>query len=162
MLDGQAARATPGLIENVTVTVYEGKKMRLVELGSIGVPDARSLTFTPWDQSIIKEIKNGIAAANIGMNPAIDGQLIRMTLPALTVEQREDYVRLLGRKLEGVRGMVRDARGEQRRDLQKEKQKKEISENEFNMDEKELQKITNEYMAKLEEMAGKKETEIRG
>ncbi len=120
----RTGRATAGLIENVVVTVYEGKKMRLVELGAIGVPDARSLTFTPWDQSIIKEIKNGIAAANMGMNPAIDGQLIRMTLPALTVEQREDYVRLLGRKLEGVRGMVRDARGEQRRDLQKAKQKK--------------------------------------
>ncbi len=158
----RTGRATAGLIENVVVTVYEGKKMRLVELGAIGVPDARSLTFTPWDQSIIKEIKNGIAAANMGMNPAIDGQLIRMTLPALTVEQREDYVRLLGRKLEGVRGMVRDARGEQRRDLQKAKQKKEISENEFEVDEKELQKITDEYMAKLEEISGKKETEVRG
>jgi len=158
----RTGRATAGLIENVVVTVYEGKKMRLVELGSIGVPDVRSLTFTPWDQSIIKEIKNGIAAANIGMNPAVDGQVIRMTLPALTVEQREDYVKLLGRKLEGDRGMVRDARGEQRRDLQKAKQKKEISENEFEVDEKELQKITDEYVAKLEEIAGKKETEIRG
>ena len=54
----RTGRATAGLIENVVVTVYEGKKMRLVELGAIGVPDARSLTFTPWDQSIIKEIKN--------------------------------------------------------------------------------------------------------
>ena len=158
----RTGRATPGLIENVVVTVYEGKKMRLMELGGIAVPDVRTLAFTPWDQSIIKEIKNGIAAANIGMNPAIDGQLIRMTLPALTVEQREDYVRLLGRKLEGVRGMIRDARGRERRDLQKAKQGKEISENEFAVDEKKLQEMTDEFVAKLEEVAGKKETEIRG
>ena len=158
----RTGRATSGLIENVTVTVYEGQKMRLIELGSIGVPDARTLTFTPWDSSLLAEIKNGIAVDNLRMNPVVDGTVIRMILPSLTVEQREDYVKLLGRKLEGVRGMVRDARGGQRRDLQKAKQKKEISENEFEVDEKELQKITDEYMAKLEEISGKKETEVRG
>jgi len=136
--------------------------MRLMELGSIGVPDVRTLTFSPWDQGIIKEIKNGIAAANIGMNPTVDGGLIRMVLPALTVEQRDDYVKLLGRKLEGARGLLRDVRGEERRALQTAKQKKEISENEFRIDEKELQKMTDEYMKKLEEKAKKKEVEIRG
>ncbi len=107
----RTGRATPGLIENVVVTVYGGQKMKLIELGSIGVPDVRSLTFQPWDQALIREIGNGIAAANIGMNPVVDGQLIRMSLPMLTVEQREDYIKLLGRKLEAARVMVRDARG---------------------------------------------------
>ena len=158
----RTGRATAGLIENVVVSVYEGKKMRLLELGAIGVPDVRTLTFTPWDQAVIKEVKNGIAAANIGMNPVVDGGLIRMVLPALTVEQREDYVKLLGRKLEGVRGLLRNARGEERRALQTAKQKKEISENEFGMDEKELQKLADEAMAKLEQLAEKKEREIRG
>jgi len=96
------------------------------------------------------------------MNPVVDGGLIRMVLPALTVEQREDYVKLLGRKLEGARGLLRNVRGEERRALQMAKQKKEISENEFGVDEKELQKMTDEYMAKLEGLAKKKETEIRG
>lgn len=158
----RTGRATPGLIENVVVTVYGGQKMKLIELGSIGVPDVRSLTFQPWDQALIREIGNGIAAANIGMNPVVDGQLIRMNLPMLTVEQREDYIKLLGRKLEAARVMVRDARGDYRSDLQRAKQEKTVSEDEYKRDEVELQKITDEYIKKLEEVSGKKEVEIRG
>jgi ribosome recycling factor len=158
----RTGRATPGLIENVVVTVYAGQKMKLIELGSIGVPDVRSLTFEPWDQTLIKEIANGITAANIGMIPAVDGQIIRMSLPMLTVEQREDYVKLLGRKLEGARVMIRDARADFRSGLQKAKQEKTVSEDEFKRDETELQKTTDIYVEKLEETAKKKELEIRG
>lgn len=158
----RTGRATPGLIENVVVTVYGGQKMRLIELGSIGVPDVRSLTFQPWDQALIREISNGIAAANVGMNPVVDGQIIRMNLPMLTVEQREDYVKLLGRKLEAARVMIRDARADFRSDLQKAKQDKTISEDEFKKDETELQKVTDEFVKKLEDLSGKKEVEIRG
>lgn len=158
----RTGRATPGLIENVVVTVYGGQKMKLIELGSIGVPDVRSLTFQPWDQALIKEIANGIAVANIGMNPVVDGQLIRMNLPMLTVEQREDYIKLLGRKLEAARVMVRDTRGDFRSDLQRAKQDRTVSEDEFKRDETELQKITDEFVKKLEEVSSKKEVEIRG
>lgn len=158
----RTGRATPGLIENVVVTVYGGQKMRLIELGSIGVPDVRSLTFEPWDQTLIREIANGITAANIGMMPNVDGNIIRMSLPMLTVEQREDYVKLLGRKLEGARVMIRDARGDFRSDLQRAKQDKTISEDEFKKDEAELQKTTDGYIKKIEEISSKKESEIRG
>ena len=158
----RTGRATPGLIENVMVTVYGGQKMKLIELGSIGVPDVRSLTFQPWDQTLIREIANGITAANVGMIPAVDGQIIRMNLPMLTVEQREDYVKLLGRKLEAARVMIRDARADFRNGLQKAKQDKAVSEDEFKRDETELQKVTDEFIKKLEEVSGKKEAEIRG
>lgn len=158
----RTGRATPGLIENVVVPVYGGQKMKLIELGSIGIPDVRSLTFQPWDQALIREIANGISAANTGMNPVVDGQLIRMNLPMLTVEQREDYIKLLGRKLEAARVMIRDTRGDFRSDLQRAKQDKTISEDEFKKDEVELQKITDEFVKKLEEVASKKEVEIRG
>lgn len=158
----RTGRATPGLIENVVVVVYGGQKMKLIELGSIGVPDVRSLTFQPWDQGLIREISNGIAAANIGMTPVIDGEIIRMSLPMLTVEQREDYIKLLGRKLEGSRVMIRDARADFRNDLQKGKQDKTVSEDEFKRDETELQKITDEFIKKLEDISKKKEIEIRG
>ena len=158
----RTGRATPGLIENVVVTVYGGQKMRLIELGSIGVPDVRSLTFEAWDQALIREIANGITAANIGMQPAVDGNIIRMSLPMLTVEQREDYIKLLGRKLEGARVMLRDARGDFRNGLQKAKNDKTISEDEFKRNETELQKTTDLYINKLEEVAKKKELEIRG
>jgi ribosome recycling factor len=158
----RTGRATPGLIENIVVTVYGSQKMRLIELGSIGVPDVRSLTFQPWDEGLIREIANGITAANTGMNPAVDGQIIRMNLPMMTMEQREDYIKLLGRKLEAARVMIRDARADFRNDLQKGKQDKSVSEDEFKRDETELQKITDEFVKKLEDLAGKKEVEIRG
>ncbi len=158
----RTGRANPGLIENVTVAVYGGQQMKLKELGSITVPDARSLAFFPWDQSIINEIKNGILAANLGFVPVVDGQIIRIALPQLTVEQREDYVKLLGRKLEGAREMIRGVRGDERKHLVDAKNDKSISEDEFKRDEEALQKITDEYIKRLEEMAGKKEKEIRG
>jgi len=157
----RTGRATPGLIENVVVTVYGGQKMRLQELGSISVPDVRSLVFEAWDQTIIREISNGIQVANIGMMPSIDGQLIRLSLPMLTVEQREDYVKLLGRKLEGARGMLRDARADFRKKIMDAKNEKSISEDEFKRDETELQKVTDQFVAKLEELSKKKEGEIR-
>lgn len=158
----RTGRATPGLIENVVVVVYGGQKMRLIELGSISAPDARSLTFQPWDQALIREIANGIAAANIGMQPAVDGDIIRMNLPMLTVEQREDFVKLLGRKLEGVRDMVRTARADFRKKIMDAKNDKEIGEDEFKKDEEQLQKVTDEYVGKLEAIAKSKELEIRG
>ena len=158
----RTGRATPGLIENVVVTVYGAQKMKLIELGSISAPDVRSLTFQPWDQGLIREISNGISAANIGMTPVVDGQLIRLSLPMLTQEQREDYVKLLGRKLEGARGMVRDARADYRKKLMDAKNDKTISEDEFKRDETELQKVTDNFIGKLEEISKKKEIEIRG
>ena len=158
----RTGRATPGLIENVVVTVYGGQKMKLIELGSIGVPDVRTLTFQPWDQALIREISNGISAANIGMQPAVDGQIIRMSLPMLTTEQREDFIKLLGRKLEAARVMIREARGDYRKGIQDAKNKKTISEDEFKRDEEALQKLTDEYIGKLEDLSKKKEVEIRG
>jgi len=158
----RTGRATPGLIENVVVTVYGQEKMRLKEVGSIGVPDVRTLTFQPWDQSVLREIANGISAANIGLTPVVEGMLIRMVLPMMTAEQREDYVKLLGRKLEGVRGMLREIRARARKEVIDAKNKRTISEDESRRDEAELQKMTDEYMGKLEEVAKKKEIEIRG
>jgi len=158
----RTGRASPGLIENVAVTVYGGQKMRLIELGSITVADARTLTFQPWDQALVKEISNGIAAANVGLTPVVDGAIIRMVLPMMTVEQREDYTKILGRKLEGVRVMIRDIRSDYRKKLQDAKQAKEVSEDEIRWDEEQLQKLTDEYVAKLETVAEKKEREIRG
>ncbi len=158
----RTGRATPGLIENIVVTVYGTQKMRLIELGSIGVPDVRSLTFQPWDTAAIREIANGIQAANLGFNPVVDGAIIRIALPMLTVEQREEYVKLLGRKLEGARNLIRDARGDERRKVMEAKNNKTISEDEFKRDEAELQKMTDEYIGRLEEISKKKEIEIRG
>lgn len=157
----RTGRATPALIENLTVTAY-GQKMRLIELGSIGILDVRTLTFSPWDMALIREISNGIMSAAVGLTPVVDGEMIRMALPMLTTEQREDFVKLLGRKLEGARGILRDIRANFRKELMSAKMDKTISEDEAKKDEENLQKITDEYMKKLEDLASKKEVEIRG
>lgn len=157
----RTGRATPALLENVMVTAY-GNKMRLVELGSIAVADARMLTFSPWDKTIIREVSNGIMAAAVGMTPVVDGDIIRMALPMLTTEQREEFVKLLGRKLEGARGILRDIRANARKGLQDAKNAKTISEDEFRRDEEALQKLTDEFTLKMEDFSHKKEIEIRG
>lgn len=159
----RTGRATPALIEDVFVSVYGGQqKMRLKELGTISVPDPRSLTLQPWDASILAEIKNGILAAGLGLTPIVDKNIIRISLPLLTEEQRKDYSRLLSRKTEAARVMIRNIRSEQRYKLQEEQRDKEISEDEFHRLEKQLQKITDEYVSKIEEAAAGKEKEIGG
>lgn len=158
----RTGRANPALIEDVWVEAYEGQKMRVKELGSIAAEDARTLVVQVWDQNILKQVKNGLAAANLGFNPVVDGMVIRISLPPLTAEQRQDYLKLLGKKLEGVRVMIRNIRGQERGTLQEAEKNKQISEDQFRLEEKELQELTDEYVGKLEQAAGRKEEEILG
>ncbi len=155
--------AHPSLLENVQVVAYEGTAaMRLLELGTILVKDARTLSFQPWDIKLLGKIKNAIVAAQAGTNLTDDGQTVFLRLPDLTTEQREEYVRLLRRKLEGAREVVRRIRGEMRKSLQDLLQEKGLSEDEYHRQEEELQKVADEYSQKLEEVALRKEKEIRG
>ncbi len=159
----RTGRATSALIEEIEVSAYAGQqKMKLKQLGSVSVPDARTLVFQPWDGSIINEIKNGIMASGTGLTPAIDGPIIRISLPPLTGEQREDYVRLLSKKSEAVKVMIRNVRGEQRKELQDQLKEKSISEDEYKRLESQLQKITDDYIEKIEQAESVKEKEIRG
>jgi ribosome recycling factor len=90
----RTGRATPSLIENLVVAVYGGQqKLKVMEVGTITAPDPTTLVIDPWDKSIIGDVRKGIMEANIGMNPAIDGQIIRITFPPLTTEDREKYVK---------------------------------------------------------------------
>jgi len=157
----RTGRANPGLIENIEVSVYGGQqKMALKQLGSISVPDARSLVFQPWDASVIREIKNGIQEANLGFTVAVDNNLIRVGLPPLSMEQRQEYARLLSQKTEAARVRIRDIRGEYRYELQDAKKRGQLGEDDFHQQEEELQKITDEFIAKLDQMADEKEKEI--
>src|SRR3989344_933222 len=109
----RTGRATASLIENLGVSVYGGQqKLKIQELATISAPDAQTLVIDPWDKSIIGEIRQGIMFANIGMNPAIDGQIIRIVFPPLTTEDREKYVKLLSGKMENGRIMIRQIRAD--------------------------------------------------
>lgn len=127
----RTGRATPSLVENIVVPAYGGtQRLKVVELASISCPDPTMIVISPWDKSIIGDIRKGIELANVGMNPSIDGEIIRITMPPLTTEDREKYVKLLSEKLEAGRVMIRQVRADEMHAIKKKFEAKEITEDE--------------------------------
>ena len=157
----RTGRATPALVEDIQVAVYGGQqRLKVQELATISSPDTQTLLIDPWDKSIIGEIKQGILAANIGMNPNIDGEIIRITFPPLTTEDREKYVKLLSGKLETGRVMVRQVRGDAMHEIRQKFEDKEIGEDEKFSEEKRLQELTDDFIGKIDAVGEKKKQEL--
>lgn len=157
----RTGRATPGLVDGLTVSVYGGQqKLSLREVSSITAPDSGMLVIEPWDKSIIGEIRKGILEANIGLNPNIDGEVIRIVLPPMTGEDREKYVKLLSQKLENARISIRQVRSDGMHTIKKALESKEITEDERFAQEKKLQTLTDEFVAKIEEIGERKKQEL--
>ena len=157
----RTGRATPGIVEGLVVSVYGGtQKLKINELATISAPDAQTLILDPWDKSIIGEIRQQILAANIGMNPSVDGEILRIAFPPLTTEDREKYVKLLSTKLENGRIMIRQIRGDGMHDIKESFEEKEISEDEKFAQEKHLQEITDEFGGKINEIGERKKQEL--
>lgn len=158
----RTGRATPALVEGIVVDCYGStQKLRVLELASITAPDSQTLLVSPWDKSIIGEIRAGIEKANIGLTPVIAGEVIRINLPPMTSEDRENYVRLLHQQLENGRIAVRQARQDAMKEIKRMFDDKNISEDEHILQEKKVQEITDEYVGKIDEMGKRKETELR-
>lgn len=157
----RTGRASPGLVEDLEVAVYGGQqKLKIQELATISAPDAQTIVIDPFDKSIIGEIRKGIMSANIGLNPSIDGEILRISLPPLTSEDRQKYVKLLSTKLENGRIMIRQIRGDAMRDIKESFEKKELSEDEKFQQEKRLQEITDGFTEKIDAVGDAKEKEL--
>lgn len=157
----RTGRATSALVESIEVAVYGGTQhLKINELATISSTDPQTLVIDPWDKSIIGEIRQGILAANIGMNPVIDGEIIRISFPLMTTEDREKYVRLLSTKLENGRVMVRQIRADFMHEIKNKFDEKEITEDDKFAQEKRLQELTDEYIGKIEEAGEKKKQEL--
>jgi len=157
----RTGRATPALIENIICNAYGGSsRLTVKELGTITTADTQTLVIQPWDQSVIGEIRQGILAANVGLTPVIDNGIIRISIPPLTSERRQEYVKLLGEKTEEARVSIRNVRQEKMREIKTSFEEKTLSEDEKFRAEEDLQKITDEFILKIEELGGKKEQEI--
>lgn len=157
----RTGRATPSLVENIVVPAYGGtQRLKVVELASITCPDPAQIVISPWDKSIIGDIRKGIELANIGMNPSIDGEIIRIVMPPMTTEDREKYVKLLSEKLEVGRVMIRQERADEMHEIKKKFEAKELSEDEKFAAEKRLQELTDQFIGKIEEMGEKKKQEL--
>jgi ribosome recycling factor len=157
----RTGRASPSLVENVVIAAYGGtQKLKVVELAQIAAQDPQTIVITPYDQSIIGEIHKGLIEGNIGLTPVIDGQLIRISIPPLTEERRQQLVSLVNQKLEGGRIQIRQVRHDAMNEIKKHLNDKAISEDEMFRLEKEIQKFTDETIAELDSLGKKKEEEL--
>lgn len=157
----RTGRAVPALVENIEVLVYGGtQRLKIMEVGTIGTSDPRTLIITPFDSSIAGEIQKGIMEANIGLTPSVDGNVIRITIPPLSEERRVELIRLMKQKLENGRIMIRQIRQDIRNAVRKQHIDKEISEEEMYRIEKEIQKVTDEIILAVDNMGKKKEEEL--
>lgn len=157
----RTGRATPSLVENIVVPAYGGtQRLRVMEVGSITCPDPNQIVISPWDKSIIGDIRKGIMEANLGFNPSIDGEVIRIVIPLMTTEDREKYVKILSTKLENGKVMIRQVRADEMHEIKKRFEAKEITEDEKFTFEKKLQELTDSFIAKIDEMGEKKKQEL--
>ena len=157
----RTGRANPGMVQQIKIKAYGGQQeLKIIELATITSPDAESLAIDPWDKSIIGEIKKGIEAANVGLNPSIDGEIIRISVPALTSEDRQSFIKLLSTKIESGKIMLRQIRGEFLGSLRARFENKEMGEDEKFAQEKSLQKTIDGFNGKMEDIRKKKEEEL--
>ena len=157
----RAGKAAPSLVENIVVAAYGGtQRLKVVELAQIHAVDPQTLAITPFDGSIIGEINKAILEGNVGLTPVIDGTLIRISIPPLSEERRQQLVSLVNQKLEGGKVQVRQIRHEAMADVKKEHEEKQISEDDLARLEKEIQKLTDDTITEIDFLGKKKEEEL--
>lgn len=155
----RTGKASPSLIENVMCEAY-GSNMRLKELATISAPEPRMLMVTPFDQSTLKAIEKGIQSAGLGLNPAVQGRFLRIVLPDLSTERRQELVKLAKRLSEDGRVAIRNERRQAIELLKKTKGSAGVSEDNIKDAETEVQKLTDQFIAKIDAHLATKEKEI--
>lgn len=157
----RTGRATPALVENIYISAYGGSaKLRVMELATIGAQDASTLVITPFDHATIHEIEKGIQEANVGLNPIVDGQILRINLPPLSKERREELIKSMHHKLENGKIMVRQVRHDGMSDIKKQHDDKAISDDDKTRLERDVQKLVDDMMALIDSMGKQKEAEL--
>lgn len=155
----RTGRATPALVEDLEVDYY-GSKTQLKAIASISAPEPRQILISPWDKNAIQPIERAIQGSSLGLNPVIDRETIRLTIPSLTEERRKELVKLLGKYLEEARIAVRREREEVLKEVDRDEKEKKISEDEKFRKKQETQKIIDEMNKKIEDLGVAKEKEI--
>ena len=155
----RAGRANPGVLDKVTVDYY-GSPTPIQQIASVSTPDARSLLIQPWDASVLKGIEKAILASDLGLNPQNDGRTIRLIFPALTEERRRDLVKQVKKYGEEAKVAVRNIRRDAMDKFKAQKKKSEITEDDLKIIEKDLQKLTDDYIKEVERIADEKEKEL--
>lgn len=155
----RTGRAAVSLVEGIMVDYY-GTMTPMKQMAAISTPDAKTLAITPWDSTGLAEIEKAIIKSEVGLTPMNDGKIIRITVPQLTDERRTELTKLVKKGAEEGRVAVRASRHESIELIKKGEKAKEISEDESRMVQKEIQKVTDEFTAKIDEASKQKETEL--
>lgn len=155
----RTGRANTSLLDPVVCEVY-GAMMPLSQVATVSAPEPRMLSVQVWDKGNVIAVEKGIAHANLGLNPMIDGQTIRLPIPDLTEERRKELAKLAGQYSEKAKIAIRNVRRDGMEALKADEKKKEISEDDRKRSEDEVQKLTDKYVALTDEAAAKKEQEI--
>ena len=157
----KTGKANPQLVENVVISAYGGSaRLKVMELATIHVQDHETLLITPFDTSVLRDLEKGISDSQLGLGIAVDGTNIRVSIPPLTQERREEFVKLIKKKAENGKIMIRQARAESKDGIEKLKKDGHISEDDVARLEKEVQKITDEFIEKIDEVSDLKEKEL--
>ena len=156
----RTGRAHPGLLEPVKVIAY-GTAMPLNQVGTVGVPEPRMLTVQVWDKSMVMAVEKAIREAGLGLNPASDGMIIRVPIPQLTTERRNELVKMAHKYAEGAKISVRGVRRDGMEQIKGHEKKHEIGEDLAKNWSEEVQKLTDQFIKKVDEAVADKEKDIR-
>jgi ribosome recycling factor len=155
----RTGRATPVLVEKLKIDYY-GSDVPLQQVAGIQVPEARLMVITPYDRTTLKAIEKAILQSDLGINPSNDGTVIRLVFPALTEQRRKDLVKVVHHKAEDGRVAVRNLRRGARKDLESLEKDGDISSDELDRAEKDLEKLTHEFVVEIDRMLEHKEKEL--
>lgn len=157
----RTGRAAPSLVENIAITTYGGStRLKVIELATVATTDPQTIVITPFDQSTRDDIRKGIVDAGTGLNPVDDGHVLRINIPPLSQERREELIKMMRHKLENGRVMVRQARHEAMTELKKLHDDKELSDDDLARMEKDVQSAIDEAISTIDGMGQQKESEL--
>jgi len=159
LLGVRTGRASPALVERVRVEAYDST-LPLNQMATIAAPEPRLLTIRPWDAGTIGAIERAILKSDLGLTPSNDGRIIRLPIHPLTDERRRDLARLVSRRVEEARVAIRNCRRDGLKDLGDLEKDKQISEDDFYKAKEDLQKLTDDYIKKADELGDQKQAEI--
>jgi ribosome recycling factor len=155
----RTGRATPGLVDKLKVNVYDSE-VPLQQIAGITVPEARVLAISPYDKGSVKAIEKAIQTSDLGINPSSDGQVVRLVFPELTEERRKELVKAVHSRAEQGRVAVRNVRRHARQELEGLEHDGDLSKDELDRTEKDLEKLTHEVIAEVDQLLEHKEHEL--
>ena len=155
----RTSRASISILDNLLVEAY-GKKTPVNQLGNINVPDASMVTIQVWDKNLIKSVEHTIMESNLGINPQTDGQLIRLPIPKLSEERRNELSKVASEYSENAKIAIRNIRREVMDNIKKDEKNKKISQDEMKKKSSEVQVTTDQYISKIDLITSQKQTEI--